>query len=217
GGSEDVPPVERTLTRRSRPVEAAERFLGLGIRKTLKRLRGAGWPVVELHWSLVKVSDEFYAADSAKKPGEEAPAHRKGELKKPAHEERHWWLRAEYAACRLALIAEWTEGLTPAGKRSFTFQSATVFDPVGEVVELRADYSVDANAKRRVKDEPGHIYEGRIALLEANARRLDREYNDNTAWHRRGSRLVKSTKDFEAWLSDAEWIIEKAAELEAAA
>ncbi|MEV5068931.1 hypothetical protein MRBLMI12_000488 [Microbacterium sp. LMI12-1-1.1] len=208
-GGIEIPPVTRTVLRRSRPAQAAEKFLGLGVRKTLKRVRDAGWARVELGWSRTWVSTEFYAADSAKKPGEEAPANRKGDVKKAAHEERHWWLLAAHPAYRIGFVAHWTEGVTPAGKRSFTFQSASATDPLGIPTELAADYSVDANAKRRVKDEPGHIYEGRIALLEANARRLNREYNTGHSYLNHHP-VFKAFKEFEAWLVEFIEIVEKA-------
>ncbi len=197
-----VPPVTREVRRRSTPPAAAEKYLGLSIRKTLKRARDAGWPVVRLDFSLVAVSDEFYAADSKKKPGEENPANRRGDLKTLAHIDRHWWLHASHPAFKMGFAAHWTEGVTPKGGRSFGFQSAIATDPVGMPTEFFADYSLDANAKKQQKDEPGHIYESRLALLEANARRRDYDYNDGISWLNTRA-LFTAYKDFDAWFTEA--------------
>lgn len=180
----------------------SEDGLGSAPRKILKRLREAGWPRVELRSSIVAVSNSYYADDSTKKPGQEAPDHRKGDLKKPGHIARHWFLYADWPNYRLGLRAHWTEGVTPKGGRSFTFQTAHVADPLGMPAEFFYDYSPDANAKKRVKDEPGHIYEGRIALLEAAARRRDREYNDGAMWQNTQP-MFKAFAALEAWLDEA--------------
>ena len=200
GSADAVPPVRRLVL--CVDLTPSEEGLGSSPKKILKRVRDAGWPRVELHWSLVTVSDSFYADDSAKKPGEEAPAHRKGDLKKPGHVVQHWWMTAAHPAFRLAFRAHWIEGLTPKGGRSFGFQKVLAADPIGMPAELFTDYSPDATDKKQVKDEPGHIYEGRLALMEAAARRRDREYNDGKSWLNRRP-MFSSFGEFDTWLTEA--------------
>lgn len=209
-----VPPTIRHVLRVSAPPAAAERFLGLSVRKTLKRLREAGWEVT-LGWSLVWQSTEFYADDSQRKPGQEQPDHRRGDLKSPARTERHWWLHASFRPLRLAVRLHWREGATPKGGRSFGFEEAICADPVGMPSELFVDYTPTGNALKQTKDEPQWAHQQRVARMKAIAERQDYQYNDGASYlnHRP---VFSAWKEFDVWLSEWEAQIARIREKEAA-
>ena len=164
------------------------------------RLREAGWRI-SLGRSTVWVTDEFYADDAKKAPGEEVPKHRKGDLKKPAHEEKHLWIDAAFPAARVLFRASFFLGKTPKGATSVKFNSANAIDPIGMPQQLWADYSLDANAVKQQKDEPGWAHRQRVARLEANATRLDRDYNERLDWINHRPLFTKSG-EFDTWLDE---------------
>ena len=198
-----VPPVTTTVTRRSEPVGAAEKFLGLSIRKITKRVRDAGWPSLRIRFSETDVSDAFYMDDAQKQPGEEVPKHSRGDMKTPAHTDRHWWLHASFSEHKVGFAAHWTEGpRTATGKRSFSFESAIATDPIGMPTELFVDYEPSVNDLRQVKDEPSWAHDQRVAEARETALRRDREYNLGQDYL--NTRMVfRSFRDFETWLTEA--------------
>lgn len=195
-----VPPLTRTVV--GVDLSPSEAGLGRSVRSVLDRLRDAGWERVGLHSSLVALSDEFYADDAQKKPGEEVPKHRKGELKKPAHEVRYWWLHAAHPPARVGLRASWKEGVTAKGGRSFTFESAICADPLGMPRELFFDYTPSANDLKQVKDEPGWAHAQRVERTQYEARQRDLAYNTGTSRLERRP-AFEAFGEFEAWLAEA--------------
>ncbi|MDF2506282.1 MAG: hypothetical protein K0Q52_141 [Microbacterium sp.] len=202
GAAFNIPPVKQTVLRRSLPPAGAEPFLGASVRKALKAPRDAGWQRVELGFSLVQVSNEYRLADSVKKPGQEAPEHRKGDLKKPAHFLRYWWVLAVEPSANVAFRAGWKEGVTAAGRRGFTFESALVTDPIGLPREHFVDYAPDANALKQIKDEPAWAHQQRAARLIREATERDLRYNDGKSWQNIRP-VITSGTEFTVWLGEA--------------
>lgn len=189
-----------------------EAGIGKGIRDVLQRVREAGWERVELRTSLVHVSDEFRKADSKKKPGQTDPDHRKGELTKAAHERRHWWVLGVQPRAFAAFQAEWIEGVTPKGGRSFGFKSAYCTDLIGQPTELFIDFAPSKNDLRQVKDEPSFAHQERVRRIMRITEDRDRAYNLGTTWLNR-TPLYKAFGQFDDWLegaiSTAEQIVAK--------
>jgi hypothetical protein len=197
-----VPPVVTTIERQERNAEAW--MAGRSVVKAFKSV--AGWPISELMASVVKVSDEFRLADSGKKPGEEAPEHRRGDLKKPAHRRVHWWLTAAHPGLRLAFQAHWEQkrGRTARSAPAFTFVEATCADPVGMPVEFFVDYGL--GVIRREKDEPDWAYVERSERLQLAARERDYRYNDGQSWLNRRP-VFRAFKEFDLWLGEANQMV----------
>lgn len=195
-----VAPVVTTVLERTE--DPSRDGLGSGVKKILARAEGVEWPITRFYTTLVHRSDEFYAADSTKKPGEEAPRNRRGDLKAPAHEVRYWWIEAVHPPLHLGFSAGWKEGLTPKGGRSFQFQSAHCADPIGVYSELIVDYSLGASKLKRVKDEPEWAHQERVARLIRAAEERDRRYNRGDQWLNRLP-MISSFKEFDIWTQEA--------------
>jgi hypothetical protein len=200
GSTGAIPPP--TVEVRESVDEPDETGLGKHVASTLAAVRDAGWAEIRVRRSLIAVGDALYADDAKKKPGEEAPAYRKGDLKKAAHEYVQWSILAVQPAMHTGLRAHWREGVTPKGARSFKFDSALCCDPVGMPSELFADYAPDANALKQDKDEPGWAHQQRAHRIQANADRMDAQYNHGLSWQNTRP-LFKSSKAFDAWLAEA--------------
>lgn len=195
-----VPPVVVTVLERNE--HPSRDGLGIAVKKILARAEGVDWEITKFYSTLVHVSDQFYAADSKKKPGEEAPQNRRGDLKIPAHEERYWWIFAAHRPLRLAFSAGWKEGVTPKGGRSFAFQSAHCADPIGVYVESIVDYSLGASKLKQIKDEPEWAHQERVARLLRAAEERDRRYNRGEQWLNRLP-MFNSFKEFDIWTEEA--------------
>lgn len=195
-----VPPVVITILERDE--NPSREGLGRGVLAVINRVEMFEWPISGLSTSLVHYTDEFYAADSKKKPGQESPDHLKGDLKTPAHTKRFWWVWAGYPALRMGLHARWREGVTPKGGRSFGFETAHCADPIGMPTELFADYSIGANDLKQKKDEPQWAHEDRAARMQREALRRDRQYNLGHEWLNRRP-MFSAYKAFDAWFTEA--------------
>lgn len=195
-----VPAVVRTVLERDEHPDRAG--VGRSILSVINRIEQGGWPVRGLSTTLVHVSDEFRKEDSKKKPGQEAPEHRKGELVKAAHEERFWWVQGAFPVLQMAFQAGWKEGVTPKGGRSFGFISAHCADPIGIPTEFFADYSLGANDLKQKKDEPEWAHHDRADRLQRLAIERDRMYNDGHSWLNRQP-MFSAYKEFDAWFAEA--------------
>ena len=191
------PPTTSVLERMVMPLDAAS----VAIRKMGERLVAVGWDV-QLAFSRTHTTAEYRANDSERKPGQEAPEHRRGDLRKEAHDTTHWWLSAAFPPLRLGMTAHWVEGVTPKGARSFGLQEACCRDPVGMPLENWVDYQPDANALKQAKDEPKWAYEARVARLLQDAARMDAEYNKPYPWLTFRPTFTKAG-DLELWLQEA--------------
>ncbi|WP_156366428.1 hypothetical protein [Microbacterium sp. No. 7] len=197
-----VPPVTKTLVEQRVVDPATEKGLGAAITKLLKRTTDAGWPVVRLSYSRVAVSDLYYADDADLKPGQEVPDHRRGDLRKAAHECEFWWVHAAHPAYRIALRAAWQEkGRTAKGSRSFAFEEALCTDPLGMPTEFFFDYTPLPSLLARAKGEPGWAHEERVARMRQEAERRDRDYNDGASWLNRRP-VFTTAAAFNEWLDD---------------
>lgn len=204
-GDEGVPSVVTTVLERLRMADAAG--LGAGVRKVV--MASEAWPDKYLLMSRIHLSDEFYAADSKKKPGQESPDHLKGDLKKPAHEQVHWWVGARHPELRLAFNAHWREGTTPKGGRSFAFIGASAADPLGIPTELFVDYSIGAADEAQLKDEPEWAHHDRVARIHREAEERDRRYNDGKSYYNRFPlfRGAGASGRFLEWLEEANGMV----------
>lgn len=204
-GDNGVPAVVTTVLERSHVVDAAG--LGAGVRKVIAAIEL--WPDKYLLMSRIHLTDEFYAADSKKKPGQESPDHLKGDLKKAEHEQIHWWVGARHPQLRLAFNAHWREGETPKGGRSFSFIGASAADPLGIPTELFVDYSIGAGDEAQLKDEPEWAHTDRVARMHREAEERDRRYNDGKSYYNRFP-LFKGTGAsgrFLEWLEEANGMV----------
>lgn len=208
-GDDDVPETTREVV--SVDLSPEEVGLGRGVVSVLKALRAADVPRLELHRSVVSVSDDYYKSDAKKAPGEEVPKYRRGDLKKPAHNETHWWLHAAEPVIGIAMRIEWTEGVTPKGGRSFTFRSAFATDPLGIQTEHFYDYEPSGDDLKPTENEPPASYDARVNRLRGRAETRDRNYNDGRSWLDRRP-VFTAFADFDAWLSEAVSLIQSAHE-----
>ncbi len=210
----EIPDVVTTIERQR--LDADPALAGSYVRKAVKMVEG--WPNSQLNVSLVRVSDEFRLADSIKKPGQEAPEHRKGELKKAAHRRVHWWLSASFPALRLGFQAHWEQkrGRTARSAPAFSFSEAVCADPLGMPTEFFVDYQLSAADVKQKKDEPGWAHAERVARLEQAALARDRAYNDGLSWLNRRP-VFRSYKDFEQWLKEANEMVAQATQRKEAA
>jgi hypothetical protein len=195
-----VPPVALTILERDD--NPSRKGLGRSVLSVLERVEAFEWPISGLSTSLVHYTDEFYSADSKKKPGQESPDHLKGDMKVPAHTKRFWWVWGGYPALRMGMHARWREGVTPKGGRSFGFETAHCVDWVGMPTELFADYSYGANDLKQKKDEPQWAHQDRVERMQREAQRRDRQYNLGQEWLNKRP-MFTAFKKFEVWLADA--------------
>lgn len=202
----EVPPVMNTVERQI--LDANPQLAGANVRKTVKLVEH--WPISQLNVSLVRVSDEFRLADSAKKPGQEAPEHRRGDLKKAAHRRVHWWLSAAFPPSRLGFLAHWEQkrGRTARSTPAFSFVSAHCRDPLGIPTEFFADYSLGASVLKQKEDEPEWAHHERVARLQYEAQQRD-QYNDGRSWLNRRP-MFTAFREFEIWLNEANEIVARA-------
>lgn len=210
-----VPAVETTVLEVDR--DPSRSGLGASVRKVLEQAES--WPNNYLFSTLVHHSDEFYMEDSKKKPGQEAPEHRKGDLKKAAHEKRHWWVGATFPEIQMGFQAHWTEGVTPKGGRSFSFEGARALTPLGVVVELVTDFTLGDSDTKRVKDEPEWAHQERVRRLYEQADERDRMYNDGASYLNRRPvfRGTGAAGRFAEWLAEASEIVAGATQRKEAA
>jgi hypothetical protein len=184
--------------------------LGVNLKKLIRMAEAADWDYF-VRRTATWTTDAFYADDSQKKPGEEQPKNRRGDLKKAAHETIHWWINGRIVSMRLGFVCHWTEGLTPSGGRSFGFEGAHVVEPVGMPTELYFDY--EHLDKRQL--ETLYPSEGERARRLAAAGRQNHDYNDGSDYiNRRPS--FGAWRDFALWLEDWAAIIEQSKEKQAA-
>jgi hypothetical protein len=200
-----IPPVVLSIERQERDAEPW--MAGRSIVKTLKAV--SGWSNSGLSASVVRVSDEFRLADSVKKPGQEAPEHRKGDLKRRAHRRVHWWLTAAHPELKLGFQAHWEQkrGRTARSAPAFTFVEAMCVDPFGMPTEFFTDFQL--GVIRREKDEPAWAYDDRAARLQRAALDRDIRYNDGQSWLNRRP-VFRAFREFEQWLNEANEMVAQA-------
>lgn len=175
--------------------------LGRTLTDLLSALEAADWRIW-LRRTVVHYPTVFYQADSKRRPGQEQPDHRRGEVKSEARDGVHWWLRSTHPSGPVGFAAEWEEGVTPKGARSFLFQGARAVDPVGMPIELLHEYSA-AKALRTDKYETNASVDARQAALDGQATRATEIYNDGASYLERRP-VFESYKEFRAWLD--EWL-----------
>jgi len=86
--------------------------------------------MVECNWSRTHHAPEYRAADSKRRPGQEQPDHRKGELKAPEHDRDHWFLGAALVGNQQMIarfVGWWTRKDSDS---SPTFNSASCWDRI---------------------------------------------------------------------------------------
>lgn len=181
--------------------------LGAAVKRAIESAES--WPDNYLLMSRIWVADDFYADDSKKKPGQESPDHLKGDLKKAAHEQVHWWVGARFKPLKLAFQAHWQEGVTPKGARSFAFKGASAIDPFGIPTELFVDYSLGANAQKQLKDEPEWAHQERVHRLNRESDERDRLYNTGQSYYKHVLLFSGSGASgrFEQWLEEANGMV----------
>lgn len=163
------------------------------VRALAYRFTEGEWPLVKVYFSRAWTTDEFYVG--------ETEDHRRSDLRKPAHETRHWWLHAAFPRLRLLARVHWLEGVTPKGAQSIKFASALCHDPVGEPRELYVNYAPSAQSLKRLKGEPEEVHRQRVAATLERTRYLDR-YNDGTSYLNH-TPVFTMAGEFDTWTKEA--------------
>ena len=201
-----IPPVTKMILEQ-RPVEVEDLPPKTALSRLAVKVAKADWPILTMSTSLVSVSDEFRMRDAPKKPGEEVPSARAGELTKAAHEVRYWWIVGAHKVAKVGFEAGFQEGSTPKGGRSLKFIGAHAIDPLGIPSELFYDYIPSANELKQAKDEPGWAHEERVARRIAAAEFQDHHYNLGQSYLNKRP-FFPTAAAFNAWLDEAIGITE---------
>lgn len=164
------------------------------VRALAYRFTEGEWPLVKVYFSRAWTTDEFYVG--------ETEDHRRSDLRKPAHETRHWWLLAVFPALKLATRVGWEEGVTPKGAQSMKYMSAICHDPIGIPVELFVNYAPTAQSLKRLKGEPEEVHRQRVAATLERARYLDSTYNTGANYLNHTPVFMKAG-EFDTWTREA--------------
>ena len=156
-----------------------EPILTASPKSILKKAHDLGWKV-QVRGSVTHHEPVLMMSDGKDK--------QRGEVKTPAHDKTHIFMRASHPKGQVGFQACWTDG---------KFVSGQIIDPLGFEVENWADYS--PASIRQVKDEPATAFKARKEQIEYRAQMMAYDYNDQT-YRTEHRKLTSKATELTDWL-----------------